>query len=91
MKRKDRLRLGIYLLYFVYIVAVGATSFFVSNFLDFILSFLALILIFSPMVLQKKLSSTFPSLFDTLILIYLYLGTYLGDFKSLTGSGGGTF
>ena len=43
---------------------------------------LALILIFSPMVLHKKFSSTFPTLIDTLVLVYLYLGTYLGDFKS---------
>ena len=82
MKRKDKLRVGIYLFYFIFIVFIGVTSFFVSNFLDFTLSMLALVLIFSPMVLHKKFSSTFPTLIDTLVLVYLYLGTYLGDFKS---------
>lgn len=82
MRRKDRIRVGIYLLYFVLITVIGAVSFFVSNFLDFALSLLAMFLIFSPVLIRKEFNTNFPTLIDTLILVYLYLGTYLGSFKS---------
>lgn len=82
MKRKDKLRAGIYLLYFLFIISVGVTSFFISNFLDFALSIIALLLVFSPVIIQKKLNTNFPTLIDILVLVYLYLGTYLGDFQS---------
>jgi len=73
---------GIYLSYFVFIVIIGTASYFVSNVLDFALSLLALLLMFSPALIRKDFRADFPSLIDTLILVYLFLGTYLGSFKS---------
>jgi len=82
MRRKDKIRIGIYLLYLILITLIGAVSFFVSNFLDFTLSLLAIFLMFSPLLIRKEFKTGFPTLIDTLILCYLYLGTYLGSFKS---------
>ncbi|WP_229390025.1 hypothetical protein [Methanosarcina sp. DH2] len=82
MRRKDKVRVGIYLSYFVFIVVIGTASYFVSNVLDFALSLLALLLMFSPALIRKDFRADFPSLIDTLILVYLFLGTYLGSFKS---------
>jgi len=82
MRRKDKIRVGIYLLYVVLRIVIGAASFFVSNFLDFALSLLAMFLMFSPLLIRKEFKTNFPTLIDTLILVYLYLGTYLGSFKS---------
>lgn len=82
MRRKDKIRIVIYLLYLLLITIIGAVSFFVSNFLDFALSLLAMLLIFSPALIRKEFKTNFPTLIDTLILVYLYLGTYLGSFKS---------
>lgn len=82
MRRKDKVRVGIYLSYFVFIVIIGTASYFVSNVLDFALSLLALLLMFSPALIRKDFRADFPSLIDTLILVYLFLGTYLGSFKS---------
>lgn len=82
MRRKDKVRVGIYLSYFIFIVIIGTASYFVSNVLDFALSLLALLLMFSPALIRKDFRADFPSLIDTLILVYLFLGTYLGSFKS---------
>jgi hypothetical protein len=82
MKRKDKIRIGIYLSYLVVISLIGAASYFVNNVLDFTLSLLALFLMFSPALIRKDFRADFPSLIDTLILVYLFLGTYLGSFKS---------
>lgn len=82
MRREDKVRVGIYLSYFVFIVVIGTASYFVSNVLDFALSLLALLLMFSPALIRKDFRADFPSLIDTLILVYLFLGTYLGSFKS---------
>lgn len=82
MKRKDKIRIGMYLSYLVFIVIIGAASYFVNNLLDLVLSILALFLMFSPAIIRKDFRADFPSLIDTLILVYLFLGTYLGSFKS---------
>lgn len=82
MKRKDKIRVGMYLSYMVFITIIGVASYFVNNLLDLALSVIALILIFSPVLIRKDFSANFPSLIDTLILVYLFLGTYLGSFKS---------
>lgn len=82
MRRRDKIRVGIYLSYLIFIIAIGAASYFVSNLLDFALSILALFLMFSPVLIRKDFRAAFPSLIDTLILVYLFLGTYLGNFKS---------
>jgi hypothetical protein len=82
MRRKDKIRVGIYLSYLVFITVIGAASYFVSNVLDFALSLMALFLMFSPALIRKDFRADFPSLIDTLILVYLFLGTYLGSFKS---------
>jgi hypothetical protein len=82
MRRKDKVRIGIYLSYLIFITIIGAASYFVSNLLDFALSLLALFLMFSPALIRKDFRADFPSLIDTLVLVYLFLGTYLGSFKS---------
>ena len=82
MRRKDKVRIGIYLSYLIFITIIGVASYFVSNLLDFALSFLALFLMFSPALIRKDFRADFPSLIDTLVLVYLFLGTYLGSFKS---------
>lgn len=82
MKGKDKVRVGIYLSYLVIISIIGAASYFVNNILDFALSVLALFLMFSPALIRKDFRADFPSLIDTLVLVYLFLGTYLGSFKS---------
>lgn len=82
MKRKDKIRVGMYLSYMVFITIIGVASYFANNLLDLALSVIALILIFSPVLIRKDFSANFPSLIDTLILVYLFLGTYLGSFKS---------
>lgn len=82
MKRKDKIRIGMYLSYLTLVVVIGAASYFVNNLLDFALSVLALFLMFSPALIRKDFRADFPSLIDTLVLVYLFLGTYLGSFKS---------
>lgn len=82
MRRKDKIRVVIYFLYFLLIVGIGTISFFVNNLLDFALSLLAMFLMFSPVLIRREFKTGFPTLIDTLILVYLYLGTYLGSLKS---------
>jgi hypothetical protein len=82
VRRKDKFRVTIYLLYFFLIIGIGIVSFFVNNLLDFALSLLVMLFMFSPVFIRRKFKTSFPTLIDTLILVYLYLGTYLGSFKS---------
>lgn len=58
------------------LVAAGVSSVFKDDWLNFALSLFALTLTFLPTIIEKKWNFNFPSLFEILILIFIYLSLF---------------
>ena len=64
------------------LILVQITFVFQQNWFGLGLSLIALLLIFLPSILEKKLSIDYPNLVITTVLIYLYLSALLGEYRN---------
>ena len=82
MDKVDKVKLLIYILFRISIVAAGTTAILRADWTNFALSLITLFLTFLPAVVGKKLHIHYRREFEIVILLFIYASMYLGEIHS---------
>ncbi|MFC1712939.1 hypothetical protein ACFL6S_04675 [Candidatus Poribacteria bacterium] len=82
MDRVGKVKLLIYILFRISIVAAGAMAIFRTDWTNFALSLITLLLTFLPAVVRRELHIHYPGEFEIVILVFIYASMYLGEIRS---------
>jgi hypothetical protein len=78
MQKIQKIRLYSFIAFRALLLAAGVGAILKDDWLNFALSLFALILTFLPTIIEKRWDFSFPSLFEILILIFIYLSVFSG-------------
>ncbi|WP_407282606.1 ATP-binding protein [Methanolobus sp. WCC1] len=76
MQNERRTRVYFFITFRALLVVAGLGAVFRGDWINFILSLFALLLTFLPTIIKKEWKFDFPSIFETLILIFIYLSVF---------------
>ena len=82
MDRANKAKLGIYILFRSLVVAAGTIAIFRSDWTNFTLSLVTLLLTFLPTIAKREFHVYYPGEFEIVILLLIFASMYLGDIHS---------
>jgi len=82
MSKSDRVKLAIYILFRILVVAAGTVAVFRANWINFALSLVTLFLTFLPTIIRREFHVYYPGEFEILVLLFIFASMYLGEIHS---------
>lgn len=82
MNKADKVKLTIYILFRILVVAAGTVAVFRANWINFALSLVTLFLTFLPTIIRREFHVYYPGEFEILVLLFIFASMYLGEIHS---------
>jgi len=82
MKRVDKIKLWISLIFRIFLVAAAVIAIIKSDWMNLGLSLVTIFLTFLPAIIEKRFKVDFISEFEIVILFFIYASMYLGEIHS---------
>jgi len=82
MNRSEKVKLAIYILFRILVVAAGTVAVFRANWINFALSLVTLFLTFLPTIIRREFHVYYPGEFEIVVLLFIFASMYLGEIHS---------
>ncbi len=82
MTRIEKIKLTIFIVLRVIVIIAGVLAVYNSDWTNFTLAVLTLVVLFLPTLIERKLHLDFPGEFDILIVVFIFAALYLGEIQS---------